>query len=131
MIFSSVIDETPFAPGEARVCKLTFIGKHLDKPALRAGFESCLATAENFQKRNDLLRFRVGDRVECRTGPDEELDWEAGVVTEQYWRDPTWPPWKTSVPYQVQLESDGGMIFAPQDHPDVVRAAGESRGAHK
>eukprot|EP00619_Florenciella_sp_RCC1007_P006125 CAMPEP_0205928506 /NCGR_PEP_ID=MMETSP1325-20131115/24756_1 /ASSEMBLY_ACC=CAM_ASM_000708 /TAXON_ID=236786 /ORGANISM="Florenciella sp., Strain RCC1007" /LENGTH=463 /DNA_ID=CAMNT_0053297561 /DNA_START=59 /DNA_END=1450 /DNA_ORIENTATION=+ len=121
MIFSSTIDETPWAEGEERGCKLTFIGKNLDKPALRAGFESCLATEENFQKRVEKLRFQIGDAVECRVGPNEETDWEKGVITEHYWRDDSWPAWKTSVPYQIQLDSDGGFIFAPVDEDMVIR----------
>mmetsp|Transcript_102154 Transcript_102154/g.292402 ORF Transcript_102154/g.292402 Transcript_102154/m.292402 type:complete len:491 (-) Transcript_102154:232-1704(-) len=119
MIFSSTFD-APWAEGEERVCKLTFIGKHLDKPALREGFMSCMATEENFQKRVAQLRFKLGDRVECRVGPDE---WAPGTVTQHFWRDHRWPANVPSKPYQVLLDAKGeGHIFAPLDEDHVIRA---------
>ncbi|KAH8066285.1 ATP binding protein [Aureococcus anophagefferens] len=51
-----------------RVSKLTFIGKHLDHGALKAGFLACLATPENYKKKSEGLRFRVGARVELDDG---------------------------------------------------------------
>ncbi len=32
----------PWGPDEKRVCKIVFIGKHLDKEAIRKGFHECL-----------------------------------------------------------------------------------------
>ena len=34
----------PWKPTEARYTRLVFIGRNLDKDALRAGFESCIST---------------------------------------------------------------------------------------
>ena len=47
-------------PGENRECRFVFIGKHLDKEALIAGFTACKETGE--------LRFKVGDMVEANVG---------------------------------------------------------------
>ena len=50
MIFKSNFAEA-WAEGEARGCKLTFIGKNIDKEALRDGFIKCLATPDNLPQR--------------------------------------------------------------------------------
>mmetsp|Transcript_30333 Transcript_30333/g.66386 ORF Transcript_30333/g.66386 Transcript_30333/m.66386 type:complete len:457 (-) Transcript_30333:42-1412(-) len=41
MAFSAA-PQKPWAEGEERVCRLTFIGKHLDKEELEKGFSACL-----------------------------------------------------------------------------------------
>ena len=38
------------------------------------------------------LRFQVGDRVECRVGPDPVQDWLPGRITKLYYSEPHWPP---------------------------------------
>lgn len=35
--------QRPWKPGEERMSKLVFIGRHLDEAGLKAGFESCKA----------------------------------------------------------------------------------------
>lgn len=60
------------------------------------------------------LRFRVGTRVECNTGP-----WVPGTVVRQFYSQKSFPEGKC-VPYQVKLD-DGRLIFAPTDDDRVVR----------
>ena len=62
------------------------------------------------------LRFDVGSRVLCRTGP---TSWAAGRVVQLRYREPTWPRGRIA-PYQVALD-DGDLIFAPADDEEVIR----------
>lgn len=66
------------------------------------------------------LRFQIGERVECRIGPDPIKGWAPGRVTQHYYTQAGWPP-GTYAPYQIWLH-DGRMIFAPQDTDAVIRA---------
>lgn len=109
----------PWGADETKGCKLIFIGKDLDHDALRAGFDDCLATPENRQKRIDKLRFKVGDRVECNFG----AGWAPGVVVAHFFRNESFPIGKY-VPYQIQLDDDG-LIFAPVDDSRVIRREGD------
>ena len=113
----------PWGADETRGCKLIFIGKDLDHDALREGFNECLATPENRQKRIDKLRFKVGDRVECKYGGG----WAAGVVVAHLFRGPPLPLGK-SVPYQVKLDEANSLIFAPADDNRVIRKEDDSGG---
>jgi hypothetical protein len=113
MIFNGDFRD-PWAPDEPRSCKLTFIGKNLDKAALAAGFKECLATDENKAKRAKKLRFAVGQQVECNVG-----SWEPGEVVSLFYRDQGMPPGVTA-PYQVKLD-DGRMVFAPEDDEKFIR----------
>jgi len=77
------------------------------------------------------LRFAVGDRVACATTDG----WALGEVTSLHWRHPDWPPSQPSAPYEVQLDVDGVarhpegvMIFAPQDHPQLIVSEAEALG---
>ena len=54
-----------WGPKELRESKLVFIGKNLDKEALKAGFAACLMTPEMIEKKRGMLRFAVGDKVDC------------------------------------------------------------------
>ena len=108
----------PWAPGE-RVSKLTFIGKHLDHGALKAGFLACLATPENYKKKSEGLRFRVGARVECNRGGG----WAAGTVIRHLYREADDLPGFLA-PYQVELD-DGTLIYCPADAESCVRRASE------
>lgn len=65
------------------------------------------------------LRFKLGDRVECRIGPHPVKGWAPGRVTKLYYSEPNWPP-NMIAPYQVALH-DGRLIFAPQDVDHVIR----------
>eukprot|EP00619_Florenciella_sp_RCC1007_P014144 CAMPEP_0205910272 /NCGR_PEP_ID=MMETSP1325-20131115/4342_1 /ASSEMBLY_ACC=CAM_ASM_000708 /TAXON_ID=236786 /ORGANISM="Florenciella sp., Strain RCC1007" /LENGTH=430 /DNA_ID=CAMNT_0053276615 /DNA_START=73 /DNA_END=1365 /DNA_ORIENTATION=+ len=116
MIFNSNFDEA-WKEGEERCCRLTFIGKNIDKEALRNGFLECMATPENLQKRIKQLRFQLGDLVECNTGGPV---WSKGSIVKHFYRGEDWPPGETA-PYQIQLEN-GDLIYAPADDNRVIRA---------
>lgn len=103
---------------ETRGCKLTFIGKDLDHAALKAGFMECMATEENKQKRVKLLRFKVGDAVECNLGPE----WGKGKIVKLMYRDASFPPGFTA-PYQIKLDNDDDLIYAPEDTDTCIRKA--------
>eukprot|EP00520_Triparma_pacifica_P016747 CAMPEP_0118639344 /NCGR_PEP_ID=MMETSP0785-20121206/4172_1 /TAXON_ID=91992 /ORGANISM="Bolidomonas pacifica, Strain CCMP 1866" /LENGTH=151 /DNA_ID=CAMNT_0006530663 /DNA_START=66 /DNA_END=518 /DNA_ORIENTATION=- len=60
----------------------------------------------------DMLRFNVGDKVECRVGTDPITGWEKGEVIQIFYREQNWPPGQVA-PYKIELVS-GKMIFAPQ-----------------
>lgn len=64
------------------------------------------------------LRFAVGDRVRCKVAP---TTWAAGVVTQVHYREPQWPAHATA-PYQVELDEDGQLIFAPADDDRLIRS---------
>jgi G3E family GTPase len=96
--------------GEPRGCKLTFIGKNLDKEEITQGFNDCLATEENKDKRAARLRFRIGDVVECNTGA-----WKRGKVVSLFYREGN-----MTAPYQVELD-DGSLIYAPADDDRLIR----------
>jgi hypothetical protein len=63
------------------------------------------------------LRFDVGSRVLCRTGP---TSWASGRVVQLRYREDAWPKGRVA-PYQVALD-DGDLIFAPADDDDIIRA---------
>lgn len=67
------------------------------------------------QRREIVLRFTPGDRVECMfTGT-----WVKATVHSCWYNEPTWPT-DTWAPYQLKLD-DGNLIFAPADDDRVVR----------
>jgi G3E family GTPase len=118
MIFTGKFLE-PWQPGEARQCRLTFIGKNLDHDELRRGFLDTLATPENYAKLASSFRFKVGSRVECnRGGPD---GWAVGTVIKLLYREEGMHP-GFLVPYQVELDN-GDLIYCPADDDACVRAA--------
>ena len=126
MLFNGTFTEE-WAKGEDRISKFTFIGKHLDHEALRAGIMECLATPELEQKRLDALRFKIGDRVECKTGARQ---WSMGTVTQQMFRDDELLPGEVA-PYRVKLDVEGSdgcdYVLAPADDDEVIRAASDKR----
>lgn len=65
------------------------------------------------------LRFKVGQKVECKVGP-KATDWALGTITQLRYKE---PEWKNAAPYQIVLEEDGRYIFAPEDTAGVVREA--------
>jgi len=105
---------------EHRGSKLVFIGRNLDAAALRAGFDACLATAENDEKKKQALRFKVGDRVECNMSGGE---WQGGTVRELMWRDDDMEQGQVC-PYKVDLDDGGGITWAPFDDNDTIRKEG-------
>jgi G3E family GTPase len=122
MLFNGTFTEE-WGEDETRVSKFTFIGKHLDHEALRAGIMECLATPELEQKRLEALRFKIGDRVECNTG---EPKWSKGTIVQLMYRQEDFPPGEV-VPYRIELETtgdgSGGFIFAPADVDTLIRKA--------
>ena len=64
-----------------------------------------------------VLRFGVGDHVQCCVGPDQ---WSAGRVTQLWYSEPSWPVDRV-VPYQVELAC-GERIFAPADDASLIVA---------
>ena len=114
MLFNGTFD-TPWEAGEARQSRLVFIGKNLDHDGLRESFKACVVNETSEEKKRKLLRFSVGDKVECRTGSG----WEAGEVTQLLYREAGMPA-GFRAPYQVKLGS-GTMIYAPVDEPTCIR----------
>ena len=115
MIFSGAFDDR-WGDDEPRESKLVFIGRNLDAKALAARFNACLATEENKQAKIDALRFCIGDRVECNTGDD----WTPGTVVAHMYRDDNMPAGMVA-PYQIQLDEDDSLIWAPRDCNSVIR----------
>ena len=72
------------------------------------------------------LRFEIGARVECRQDPPGR--WNGGTVVGRFYREPEWPPGEVA-PYQVQLDDDGPLIYAPVDSDDCIRAESASSTA--
>ena len=119
MIFDDAFD-VEWGDDEARDSKLVFIGKDLDASALATAFNACLATPENLKRKSDALRFAVGDEVQCAMGPSE---WADGTVVAMLYRSHKMPPGVVA-PYQVKLEPDGDLIYAPSDTAAVIRRRG-------
>lgn len=122
MVFEKDFGEA-WKPGEEGQNKLVIIGRNLDEAAYREKFEYCMSTPENRERWINNLRFREGDVVECATPPvdpdsDEPL-WLRGTIVKLLYNDTRFPRW---LPYQVRLEIDDRLIFAPVDSDDVVRA---------
>ena len=65
------------------------------------------------------LRFAIGERVECRIGPDPVTGWAKGRIVDHYYSESHWPA-GAFAPYQVKLHDDR-LIFAPQDTDMVIR----------
>ena len=117
MIFNGNFDEEKWQPDEKRCSKLVFIGKNLNHAELKAGFDACIATPEQQEKKKKAMRFAIGDRVSCNTGGG----WQPGAVATLMYRDEYMPPGMVA-PYQVKLDS-GGLIYAPQDTDELIRKA--------
>ena len=114
MLFDGDFTEA-WGEGEERCCKLTFIGKHLDHASLRQGFDECLVTPENMEKRRKALRFKVGDRVEW----EDISGWVKGTVVELLYNEESFGPGFVA-PYRVQDEK-GKLSFAEDDTDDYIR----------
>ena len=66
------------------------------------------------------LRFEIGDLVECNLGGEQ--GWSKGKVVDQMYREVDWDADQVA-PYQVELLSDGALIFAPADDDSCIRKA--------
>ena len=117
MIFNGNFDEEKWQSDEKRCSKLVFIGKNLNHAELKAGFDACIATPEQQEKKKTAMRFAIGDRVSCNTGGG----WQPGAVASLMYRDEYMPPGMVA-PYQVKLDN-GGLIYAPQDTDELIRKA--------
>jgi G3E family GTPase len=118
MIFNGNFeDDEVWGPDEERESKLVFIGKNLDKEALKKGFEKCAMTPELEEEKKTKLRFALGDAVECRTS----AGWSKGKVVALMYRDEFMPE-GVIAPYQVQLDA-GDLIYAPADDNQLIRKA--------
>jgi G3E family GTPase len=116
MIFNGTFDEEEvWKEGETRESKLVFIGKNLDKEALKSGFAKCAISPELMEKKKKALRFEMGQKVECRTGKG----WEKGQVAALMYRD-EYMPQGVVAPYQVKLDN-GSLIYAPHDDDQLIR----------
>jgi len=122
MMFKGEFAE-PWMEGEERINRLIFIGKNLDRAELKTGFESCLDATSFIQDGAQAasLRFKVGDLVECRTGPEM---WSRGEVVKLLHREDHFPPGMT-VPYQVKLQRNGELIYTQKDLPFLIRRAAQ------
>ena len=97
MIFNGNFEEGEvWGPDEERESKLVFIGKNLDKEALKSGFAKCATSPELEEEKKKRLRFAMGDAVECRTGNG----WQKGKVVALMYRD-EYMPEGVIAPYQV------------------------------
>jgi len=117
MIFTGNFME-PWEPDEPRESKLVFIGKNLVRDELQAKFNACMVTEETRDKRIKMLRFAVGDKVQCNTGEN----WSKGTIVKLMYRDEFMPPGMVA-PYQVKLEGTDNCIYAPADEDEVIKKA--------
>ena len=67
------------------------------------------------------LRFKVGDRVECRIGSDPVTGWASGTIDQLWYRKPDWPE-NLWAPYKIKLDN-GTNIYAPDDVDKTIRRA--------
>mmetsp|Transcript_20260 Transcript_20260/g.21709 ORF Transcript_20260/g.21709 Transcript_20260/m.21709 type:complete len:187 (-) Transcript_20260:43-603(-) len=63
-----------------------------------------------------MLRFTLNQRVECNMG--EKDGWKRGTISK-LWMEVKKGRW---VPYGIELDNDGGKMYAPIDHDDTIRA---------
>jgi len=115
MIFNGNFEDEKWEEGEPKSSKLVFIGKNLDHEKLKAGFMACLNTPEIQEKKIKMLRFAIGDAVQCNTGQG----WQKGKVVALMYRDEFMPPGMVA-PYQVQLDA-GDLIYAPADEAELIK----------
>merc|ERR1711907_274458 len=115
MIFTGKFD-TKWEEDEKRVSKLVFIGKHLNHDELRQGFAACIYSAEREQKKLTDLRFKVGDRVECKV----QGGWRMGTILKVMFRARIMGGLGTVAPYMVRIEN-GPRILLQKDTEDTVR----------
>jgi len=108
--------EDDWEEDEDRTCKMVFIGKNLQPMELKRQFMMCAATRQNTEKKIKNLRFQIGDKVMAMTGEG----WTDAVIVAHMYRDQHMQPGAVA-PYQMKLEGDGGLIWAPSDDDRCVR----------
>uniref|UniRef100_A0A7S1RIW6 CobW C-terminal domain-containing protein n=1 Tax=Alexandrium catenella TaxID=2925 RepID=A0A7S1RIW6_ALECA len=103
MLYTGFFNEdSKWKEGEARECRFVFIGRNLDKAALKEGVMACKVEGE--------LRFKVDDEVEV---------W----VVDGYKRGKVTKHWDDGHPYLIQLCS-GSQGHACEDTDEYVRKVG-------
>jgi len=102
---------------ESRESKLVFLGSNLDHEMLDRGLRGCVVSPMVIAQKIKALRFAVGDAVECRT----RGGWAKGIVVDLLYRDDSMPPGLIA-PYQLRLDTDESLIYAPEDTGEVIRA---------
>lgn len=97
--------------GPPRECRFVFIGRHLDRERLLAGFMGCRA--------EEALRFAVGAPVRARS----RTGWRDGVVVGH---------WDEGNCYRIRLVDcpDATTVFGPIDDDLCVRARGTRERGH-
>jgi len=75
---------------------------------------------QNLTSALPALRFKVGQKVQCRIGPDPVNGWASGKIIQLWYQENGWPA-DSWAPYKVELDS-GRRIFAPGDIDDIIRA---------
>lgn len=85
-----------------------------------------LARRSSKQHSSEELRFTVGDRVECRVERKTGCyKWTCGTIVALEYRDSQMPSGMVA-PYQVELDDDEGLIYAPKDDDRVIRVIVET-----
>lgn len=111
------MNHQPWKQNEKRINKLCFIGKNLDKDKIISDLKECIFEGkipEPGDKPTFKLRFKVGDRIECKLN-----QWEKGTITKLWYREPLWETGRYS-PYQVLLDNNN-LIWAPRDSETFIR----------
>ena len=106
-----------WSDSEARESTLVLMGSNLDQNTLNSGLGCCVVSPAIIESKRKALRFAVGDTVECRT----QAGWVKGTVVDLLYRDESMPPGLVA-PYQLRLDEDESLIFAPEDSNEVIRA---------
>lgn len=77
---------------------------------------SCASSCRSLREieEGELLRFRVGDSVICKTC---RTTWEHGEIVQLWWQH---PGNRVFHPYQVKLRAGQRLIYVPVDDDDVV-----------
>ena len=110
------VDEA-WSAGEIRESTVMVVGSNIDHAALERGLRDCMVSPETLEKKLRALRFAIGDTVECRT----QRGWSKARVVDRLYRDESMPAGLVA-PYQLLLEEGNGLIYAPEDSKEVVRA---------
>lgn len=105
MLMAAGYSDIMWKDDEERECRFVFIGRNLDKAMLEEEFMKC--------KAEENLRFKEGDKVECKTGKNE---WQEGKILRI---------WDEGNPYRVELQNERKTnIWAPEDRDLCIRSVG-------
>lgn len=100
MLFAGGFGAKKWKKGETRSCKFVFIGRNLDKGALKAGFEECAV--------EETLRFEIGDVVFAKL-----KQWRKGTIVDT---------WVKGNPYLIKIDGPNNLeVYGPEDTDVYVR----------